>query len=89
VLASGSGTLAGQAAALVADNAGLAATAAKRLDTSQGVQSSLATKLSAGTAVSVDSEMTDMVRLQNSYGANAKVLSAVQAMYTQLLEIVR
>ncbi|MGI4950905.1 MAG: flagellar hook-associated protein FlgK [Janthinobacterium lividum] len=89
VLASGSGTLAGQAAALVADNAGLAATAAKRLDTSQGVQSSLSTKLSAGTAVSVDSEMTDMVRLQNSYGANAKVLSAVQAMYTQLLEIVR
>jgi flagellar hook-associated protein 1 FlgK len=89
VLASGSGTLAGQAAALVADNAGLAATAAKRLDTSQGVQSSLSTKLSADTAVSVDSEMTDMVRLQNSYGANAKVLSAVQAMYTQLLEIVR
>ena len=89
VLATGSGTVAGLAAGLVASNAGLSAAAARRLETEQGVQSSLSTKLAAGTAVSVDSEMTDMVRLQNSYGANAKVLSAMQAMFTQLLDSVR
>ena len=89
VLATGSGTVAGQAGTLVADHATLADTAAKTLQTTQGVQASLSAKLSAGTAVSVDTEMTSMVRLQNSYGANAKVLSAVQAMYSQLMEMVR
>ena len=89
VLNGGSGTISGQASDLVAGHAQLAATAASRLSSDQGVQSSLQAKLNAQTGVSVDTEMTDMVRLQNSYGANARVISAVQAMWDQLLSAVR
>ena len=89
VLATGSGSLAAQASGLVAGHAGLAATAARGLETEQAVQSRLEGKLEAGSSVSVDSELAEMVRLQNSYGANGKVVAAVQAMWTQLLDSVR
>ena len=88
VLLTGPGTVAGMATDLVANHAGLASQAAGTLATDQAVQSSLQAKLSAGTEVSVDSEMAHMLSLQNSYGANAKVLAAVQAMWTQLLSSV-
>ena len=50
---------------------------------------SLDAKLAAGTGVSLDTETADLVRLQNAYGANAKVIAAAQAMWTQLLDSVR
>ena len=40
------------------------------------------------TGVSVDSELAQMVRLQAAYGANAKVITATQEMWTQLLQMV-
>ena len=52
------------------------------------LQSSLQSKLSAASGVNIDSEMATMIRLQNAYGANAKVISGVQAMWTALLAIV-
>lgn len=85
VLNGGSGTIAGQAATLVAGNAQTAANAAGTFSANQAVQASLTKKLAAGTGVSVDSELSTMVQLQNSYGANAKVIAAVQSMWTQLL----
>jgi flagellar hook-associated protein 1 FlgK len=36
----------------------------------------------------MDTEMSVMIQLQNAYGANAKVISAVQSMFTQLLNAV-
>jgi flagellar hook-associated protein 1 FlgK len=39
--------------------------------------------------VDVDQEMAAMVMLQNSYAANARVMSAVQQMFEQLLGAVR
>lgn len=89
VLATGAGTVASQAAALVAANAQAATVADGRLQADQAVQASLKTKLEAGTAVSVDSELSSMVQLQNSYTANAKVLAAVQTIWTSLLDAVR
>ncbi len=89
VLATGAGTVAGQATDLVANTATLAATAQTALSTAASVQSSLDGKLRSGTAVSVDSELSSMVALQNSYGANARVIQAVQAMWTQLLDAVQ
>lgn len=85
VLATGSGTVAGQAATLVARNAQDSATAASTLTGNQAIQGSLSKKLAAGTGVSIDSELSSMVRLQNSYGANAKVIAAVQTIWNQLL----
>ena len=89
VFGTGAGQLSGRATSLVAGYASLAADSAARSDTDQAVRSSLQSKLAAETGVSVDGEMADMVRLQNAYGANAKVVAAVQAMWTQLLDSVR
>ena len=63
--------------------------AAGKLATGQAVQASLDKKLADGTGVSLDTETADLVRLQNAYAANAKVITAAQAMWTQLLDAVR
>lgn len=89
VLGSASGSLVATASALVSQNAGLAADAAGQLATGQAVQASLDKKLADETGVSLDTETADLVRLQNAYAANAKVMSASQAMWTQLLDSVR
>jgi flagellar hook-associated protein 1 FlgK len=89
VLGSGTGSLATAASALASKHAVLAAGAAGELATGQAVQSSLDAKLAAGTGVSLDTETADLVRLQNAYAANAKVITAAQAMWTQLLDSVR
>jgi flagellar hook-associated protein 1 FlgK len=36
----------------------------------------------------MDTEMSNMIALQNAYGANAKVIAAVQTMWAQLLNTV-
>jgi flagellar hook-associated protein 1 FlgK len=64
------------------------AAASSALSTEQAVQTSLQAKLSTGSAVSIDSEMSTLVQLQNAYGANAKVITAVQSMWSQLLQMV-
>lgn len=89
VLAGGAGSVAARASGLVANLAERVAAGAKALETDRAVQSSLQAKLASETGVSVDTELTEMIRLQNSYGANAKVVAAVQAMWSQLLESVR
>ena len=89
VLGSGSGGLVATASALVSQNASLASDAASKLATGQAVQTSLDKKLSDGTGVSLDTETADLVRLQNAYAANAKVITAAQAMWTQLLDAVK
>ena len=58
-------------------------------DTEQAVQTTLASKLSAQSGVNMDTEMSHMIQLQNAYGANARVIATVQAMWTQLLQAVQ
>jgi flagellar hook-associated protein 1 FlgK len=81
-------SLAQIATALTASQSQDSGATTTRLDTEQAVQTSLSTKLSAETGVSIDTEMSTMIRLQNAYGANAKMITAAQAMWTQLLQIV-
>jgi len=38
--------------------------------------------------VNIDAEMSQMIVLQNAYGANARVISTIQTMWTQLLQAV-
>ncbi len=52
------------------------------------VQTTLQSKLTAETGVSVDTELSNMIVLQNAYGANAKIITAAQAMWTTLLNAV-
>lgn len=81
-------TLAAFAATLVGTQANDSATASARLDTEQAVQTSLQGKLSAETGVNMDTEMSNMIALQNAYGANAKIIGAVQGMFATLLGMV-
>ena len=52
------------------------------------MQTALQSKISAQSGVNMDTEMSAMVALQNAYGANAKVIATVQAMWNQLLGMV-
>lgn len=89
VLGTGTGSLARAAADIAVRHAGLAADAAGEAATDEAVRTSLDAKLASDTAVTLDTETADMIRLQNAYGANAKVIAAAQAMWTQLLDSVR
>jgi flagellar hook-associated protein 1 FlgK len=77
------------AATMLAAQAQDSATTTSQLGTEQAVQTTLTTKLSAQSGVNMDTEMSTMIQLQNAYGANAKVIAAVQAMWTQLLSTVQ
>jgi flagellar hook-associated protein 1 FlgK len=51
------------------------------------VVSNLQQKFNSVAGVSIDSEMSSLIALQNSYAANAHVMSVVQSMMTSLLQI--
>ncbi len=87
-LATGPGSLASQATELVAGLASQTSQASARLQTDQGVATSLATKLASTTGVSVDAELADLVKLQAAYTANARVLSATSQLWTDLFAAV-
>ena len=76
-----------QATSLIAGYAQAAATAKATTDTTKAVRTGLESRLSQVTGVSVDSELAHMVQLQTAYAANAKVVTAVQAMWKELLGI--
>ena len=77
------------ASALVGSQAQDSAAIAAETKTEQAVQASLTAKLSAATGVSMDQEMGTVVALQNAYGVNARIISAVQSMWNQLLATVQ
>jgi flagellar hook-associated protein 1 FlgK len=81
--------LAGLATALVGAQSSDSARASSDVTTQTAVQTALQGKLSATSAVSIDTEMSTMVQLENAYGANAKIVTAVQSMFTQLLQMVQ
>ena len=78
-------TLGGFASTMLAAQAQDSATATSQLATEQSVQTMLNGKLTTQSGVSIDTEMSNMIQLQNAYGANAKVIAAVQSMWNQLL----
>jgi len=80
--------LAGFAATLVAAQSQDSASVSANLTTETALQANLQGRLSSGGAVSIDTEMSTMLQLQNSYGANARVMSTVQSMYADLLAVI-
>jgi flagellar hook-associated protein 1 FlgK len=85
VFSTGATGLPEQATSLVAGYAQMASQAQATATTNTAVTTGLQTRLSSETGVSVDSEMAQIVQLQAAYTANAKVVTAVQDMWTQLL----
>jgi flagellar hook-associated protein 1 len=65
-----------------------AATSATQLQQGQSVVvSTLQQKFDSTAKVSIDNEMSNLIALQNSYAANAHVMSVVQSMMTTLMQI--
>jgi flagellar hook-associated protein 1 FlgK len=60
--------------------------ASNNLTSEQSVQTALQTQVSDVSGVSVDDQMSKMVALQNAYTANARIITAVQAMWTELTQ---
>jgi len=75
--------------AMTASQAADSATATTQAGDMQGVQTALQTKLTGVTGVDMDTELGQMVVLQNAYGANAKVISTVQEMFAAALAMVQ
>lgn len=74
---------------LVSSQAEQSATTTSNLTTEQALQSSLNTRVTAVSGVNMDTEMSLMLNLQNAYGANARVISTVQAMFTDIMQAVQ
>jgi flagellar hook-associated protein 1 FlgK len=65
---------------------GNASTAATQLQQGQDVVvNALQQKMQADSGVSIDTEMANLISLQNTYAANAHVMSVVQTMMNSLL----
>jgi flagellar hook-associated protein 1 len=65
-----------------------AASSATQLQQGQSVVvSTLQQKFNSTSQVSIDSEMSNLIALQNSYAANAHVMSVVQSMMTTLMQL--
>jgi flagellar hook-associated protein 1 len=65
-----------------------AATTATNLQQGQSVVvSTLQQKFNSTSEVSIDSEMSNLIALQNSYSANAHVMSVVQSMMSALMQV--
>ena len=65
-----------------------AATSATQLQQGQSVVvSTLQQKFNSTAKVSIDNEMSNLIALQNSYAANAHVMSVIQSMMSTLMQI--
>ncbi len=80
--------LGGFAASLVGAMSQTTSAVGSALTAAQSLQTGLQARLTSSSGVSIDTEMSHMIELQNAYGANAKVVSTVQAMWTALLAMV-
>jgi flagellar hook-associated protein 1 FlgK len=65
-----------------------AANAATNLQEGQDtVVSALQQSFNNQSGVSIDTELSNLIALQNAYGANARVMSTIQQMMTTLLQV--
>lgn len=82
-------TLADFAAAMGSAQAQDAASASSSADAEAATAKAMQGRLSAASGVSMDTELSHMVALQNAYSANARIIAAAQSMWTDLLGAVR
>lgn len=60
------------------------ATTSSNLTDAQAMQSSLQSSFKSASGVNINTEMANMVQLQNAYGANARIMATVQSMWSTL-----
>jgi flagellar hook-associated protein 1 len=76
-------------AAILSKNATEAASLKTRLDSRQAMTDQLQLKATALSGVNIDEEMANLVTLQNSYAASARLVTAVSDMFDTLMSIGR
>jgi flagellar hook-associated protein 1 FlgK len=82
-----SGTL-GDYMSTIASQQSQAANAASNLQQGQDtVLSALQQRLNSQSGVSIDTEMSNLIALQNAYGANARVMTTIEQMMNTLLQV--
>jgi flagellar hook-associated protein 1 FlgK len=82
------GTLANYLSQFVSQQA-QAANAATNLQQGQDVVvNALQQRLSSTSGVNIDQEMSNLITLQNTYGANARVMTTIQQMMAALLQVI-
>ena len=82
-----SGTLSGYMSAMMSQQS-QAATAATNLQQGQDtVVNALQQRFNSQSGVSIDTELSNLIALQNAYGANARVMTTVQQMMQVLLQM--
>src|SRR6201996_4001614 len=80
------GTISGYLSQFISQQANTASTATSLQQGQDVVVSTLQQKFNSVSGVSIDTEMSNLIALQNSYAANAPVMSVVQSMMQTLLQ---
>ena len=79
----------GQATNFVAAQSTARANAQTALTSTQSLQQSLQNQVSAQSGVNVDQEVAQLAVLQNTYSANARVLTTTQNIYSTLFNAIQ
>jgi flagellar hook-associated protein 1 FlgK len=82
-----SGTIADYIQQIISKQGADADNASQLNDGQQVVLNALQSRFNESSGVNVDTEMSNLIVLQNAYGANARVLTAIKQMYDMLLQI--
>ncbi len=81
------GTLSGYLSTMISSQS-IATNAATNLQSGQDiVVNALQSRFNSTSAVNIDTEMANLLTLQNTYGANARVMSTVKAMLDALMQM--
>jgi flagellar hook-associated protein 1 len=86
---SGAQGLGALATTLTSEQGAVIGDASDNLTSATSVQTTLQTSVTNVSGVNVDDQMSTVVTLENAYAANAKVITAVQSMFTALLDAVQ
>jgi len=81
------GTLSGFMQQFLSQQSNAASSATQLQQGQDVVVNALQQKFKSSSGVNIDSEMANLISLQNNYAANAHVMSAVQAMMTSLMQV--
>lgn len=76
------------ATSLTTDQAATISNTSADLSIESTVKTTLSTKVSSVSGVDVNSQISEIVALQSAYTANAKIVTAVQSMFSELLDAV-
>ena len=82
-------TLAELASTLVASQARTSASVTSRTEDAQLLRDGLADRVKANSGVNMDTEMTRLLTLQSAYAANARLITVIQAVFEELMNVVR